>query len=132
MDIHIDHVLTTQMIESFSYRERQEWQKEEFPPVVRDLFQISGVSQITLHAYSVGITKGEVFDWDEIVPKAISALLVNFDPTGSALMMKPPKHHRPPTPEEIEEMEEGMRDIDRIFRRHSRDFVEDPDTPPFE
>ena len=48
--------------------------KEELKDLVRELFQIEGVTSINVNQYSIRIHKGLCFEWEEIVPAIISAL----------------------------------------------------------
>jgi len=55
--------------ERFECQERQ-----RNAPLIDDLFAIEGIQAITLHPYSINITKGQAFTWKELDPQ-ISAIL---------------------------------------------------------
>lgn len=95
VSIHVDHIVTDKTIRSFSSPAQPSYEEGERPAVVRDLFAIPGVASVFLSPYQVTIHKGSVFGWNEIIPKAISALQVNFDPMGVAVEVRPPKRHPP-------------------------------------
>lgn len=82
---HIDKRVTDKSIEIFDMGPN--WKAEEQPQLVKDLFIIEGVDHITLRQYEVGLVKADVFEWDEIVPKAEAMIKKAMDPNGEILRL---------------------------------------------
>jgi hypothetical protein len=82
---HIDKRVTDQSIETFDMGPN--WRAEEQPQLVKGLFTIEGIDHITLHQYGVGLVKADVFEWDEIVPKAETIIKKVMDPNGEIVRM---------------------------------------------
>ncbi len=49
---------------------------EELRYLAGSLFQIDGVTEVTIHPYEISIQKGMCFTWDELVPQLIRAINV--------------------------------------------------------
>jgi hypothetical protein len=79
LSIHIDKILTRQMIEVFDSEDMHESTQ---PEVVKDLFGVDGVGQISLHRYNLSIRKAKVFSWEEMIPRLIFILQMHLDPVS--------------------------------------------------
>lgn len=101
MTIHLDRLLTKKMIETYDSPEPYE-SEDVRPSFVTDIFQINGVERVWMNSYSIGITKGSVFEWDEIRTRALSAIQSNFDPTDPMVEARPAKS---PTETELRQIE---------------------------
>lgn len=78
MTVHVDKKLTDDMIELFM---SADWDKDKQPAIVRDIFNsVEGVKQVSLHRYEVGITKGTVFEWKDMIDKIIFNLQMTLAP----------------------------------------------------
>jgi hypothetical protein len=78
LSIHVDKKLTDKMIEHFM---SADWHKDKQPAIVRDIFNsVEGVEQVSLHRYEIGITKGVVFEWKDMIDKIIFNLQLAFAP----------------------------------------------------
>gem|GEM_PF-6745360 len=104
MTIHLDHILTKNMIESYDSPEPYGSEVAR-PSFVTDIFQINGVEKVWVKSYSIGIVKGSVFEWDEIRTRTLSAIQSNFDPTDPMVEVRPAKS---PTEAELRHIE-GLR-----------------------
>ncbi len=60
------------------------------PQFVRDLFGIEGVCEVSIQPYEVGVTKGGVFEWKEMVSAILHTLQVGLDPDGELVEAAPP------------------------------------------
>lgn len=69
---HVSEEVTTQMILTF---ESRDCQKEKSSSLIDDLFNIQGITSVTLMPYQVTIGKGTVFSWDELRPDIEAVLL---------------------------------------------------------
>ncbi len=82
VEIHIDKVVTEEMILCFEGRRMSCVGDGPIPEFVDKLFCVPGVTKVTCHKYSVGITKGSVFTWDEVLPPVVEVLKNTFDLFG--------------------------------------------------
>lgn len=80
--IHLQKRLINKMIESFNspdekirvYRDNVVIKKLDPPIFVKRLWEVDGIEHIYLHPYSVGITKGTAFDWNDMLERIIIIL----------------------------------------------------------
>jgi len=70
--LHVSDPMTDDYILTF---ESPTWQEKKKTPLVDRLFSIKGVSKVTFQRYEVGLVKGGVFGWDEILPEAEKMIL---------------------------------------------------------
>ncbi len=70
--IHVSALVTEEMILTFDCRS---WQPKKMTPMVSALFDIKGISKVTLQSYEIHLVKGKVYRWEEILPAAEETIL---------------------------------------------------------
>jgi hypothetical protein len=71
-NVHVSEEVTSEAIVTF---ESLHFQKDKQTPLVLALFAVKGVRRVTLHRYEIGITKGVVFSWEELLPTIETVIL---------------------------------------------------------
>jgi len=92
--IAIDKQLTIQRDEYFYFGETDPLSDSPPPPFINELFGIHGVEAVGLERYTLLIKRGEVFQWNEIVPAVLAALKVEVADNES--LIKAPAAEKPP------------------------------------
>ncbi|MDP3697398.1 MAG: NifU N-terminal domain-containing protein [Candidatus Taylorbacteria bacterium] len=88
ISVHTDKVITRKSTEHFWGDDCES--KEDRSPLVRDLFTMDGTNEILLHRNTVSITKGKVFQWEEMVSRIIFILQLHLDPYGEFVEVAQP------------------------------------------
>lgn len=78
ISIHVDKQLTAEGIEMFK---GGSWEKDKQPLFVQDIFAtVEGVTEISIKKYDLQLIKGVLFNWEEIIKKAVLILQMHLDP----------------------------------------------------
>jgi len=78
-------------------KEGDEWKEEKLPRFVKDLFSVDGVTKIDFEAYSVTVTKGKLFGWDDVARGILHWLHMHLDPEGQAQAVEISGRQRSPS-----------------------------------
>lgn len=62
--IHVSEPIIDNTILTF---ESPLWQLDKMTPMVKDLFDVKGISKVTLQRYTVSLMKGKVYRWEELI-----------------------------------------------------------------
>ena len=91
--IHVNRTLITTMIEAYDSLSQAERGAAFTPPApewVKKVFALSGVEKITLHNHEIGLVKGRMYRWDDILPTAVEIMRQHFAPEMKAEQTKAP------------------------------------------
>ncbi len=88
LSISISVKLTEEMIEVFDSSKHASGKHKKF---AQELFKINGVSSVSLHRYTLGLTKGSVFEWENIIQKAIIVILMHYCQNEVAVEISKPE-----------------------------------------
>ncbi len=90
LTVNVNVELTNEMIELFDSIKYASGKNKKF---VEELFGIAGVTGVSLHKYELGITKGSVFEWEDIIQEVIMIILLHYCPNEKAVEIAKPQKH---------------------------------------
>ncbi len=76
--VHIDKRVTKENFEHFNGPNND----KEYPQFVRELFNLKGVEGVCLRQHEISLTKGDVFDWNDIIISTKEIIRKHFNPGG--------------------------------------------------
>jgi hypothetical protein len=82
------------------------------PSFIKSILVVRGVKSVSINGYEVRIEKGSVFQWDDILGKALAIINVEFDPKGMLEEIAPPKK---PSQAYLRSLEHSGSDIDPFW-----------------
>lgn len=87
LQIHLKKILTKQRLEEFHGEDCLCQFDLNQPAVVKNLFRIEGVEQISLSRYTIHLEKGNAFEWPDLIIPIFSALLSSLseDPFSASI-----------------------------------------------
>jgi hypothetical protein len=61
------------------------------PAYIKEIYALDGITDhISLKRYELGVSKGKLFSWDELVPKIVAIMQSYLEPEGTAEMVGQP------------------------------------------
>ena len=111
--IHVDQRASNKRIacgEGFcAFDMKTEEALKKGPSLVKALLNIRGVILVELDNYEIKLEKGAVFEWDDILGKALVIIRVELDPKGELKESAPP---RKPSQAYLKSIQKKGSDID--------------------
>lgn len=94
LSIHVSSCITKKSIERFDADQSMDDGQQPRPRLIDDLFKIDGITAVTLQRYEIGLAKGTVFEWKEIMPIALEVLNINLNGMGVIEEKGKPIHYK--------------------------------------
>jgi hypothetical protein len=94
MTVHVAKQLTEKAIEIWmdgTDLDRDDEIHSPAPAYIKEIYALDGITDhISLKRYELGVSKGKLFSWDELVPKIVAIMQSYLEPEGTAEMVGQP------------------------------------------
>ncbi|GEM_PF-6058055 len=90
LEIHLNKVLTNKLLHDYHALECHCEDDKNRPGWITNLMKLDGVTMVRIKKYSIHISKGEVFFWDNMANQILKIILNEFEgPLGELVFIKP-------------------------------------------
>ena len=93
LQIHFKHELTKKSAEKFHAQECKCSLDANRAELYTMLLELEGITEIIIDRHTMHITKGQLFEWDEMIEAILLRILTAFNPNGELTQMRPAREY---------------------------------------